>query len=159
MHVVLPATREPFRPHSWAGAALRRILAAATIALVTLSALGVGRTYLWCAMMEQRVERCCCTPDRSGDEPGDDEGPGIQNGCCEEQAASTPAVGNVSANLLEVPAALPVTEAAPPVTLATTARVPSFDRLADPPGVRARPIRAGPASASDTCVRLQVFRC
>lgn len=138
-------------------AVLGRLFALFVAAVVFVGALTAGCTYLWCSMMQQRVEACCCEPRRSGLEaPAGDE-PRLENGCCEDRRSAGIDVGRVAADILDVSAAPPAAAPAPTIAIpaAATSSIPLAPRLL----TRAQPPRAGPQRASDRCARLQVFRC
>lgn len=140
-----------------ANGALGRRLTALVAALLVLSgAVGAGRTYLWCSMMERAVEACCCEPGRDGDE--DRSAPEIGAACCEDHAVGELAKARVAANVIDVPdavvGAIALPPAAPPPIAAPPLAAPLRASL-----TRASPIRAGPLRAAETCARLQVFRC
>jgi hypothetical protein len=136
----------------------RRLLAVAVAALVLVGALGAGRTYLWCSMMEQRVETCCCAAERGDGEREEDKGSELQNGCCASHSHDAVTVARVSTGLLEIPPAV-VVLAAPLPTIAIPFLVRSHAPRSPSGAPRMRPIRAGPRHASATCAQLQVFRC
>jgi len=161
----LPTTRRGARPsnggrvgHS-ARAVMARAIAACLATLLLVATLTGGRSYVWCSMTERAGDACCCAPaaDAGGTPSGDAE---LRVGCCEHEALGTLAPARVGGDALDplatMPAAMP---APPPAILVPPAPVDSWDRVAAPPLLRATPIRAGPRTASDTCVRLQVFRC
>jgi hypothetical protein len=148
-------------PRSWGWReASRRLLGLVVTALVLVSTLGAGRTYLWCTMMQERVESCCCASAESERDAGRDQAPTVQNGCCEDHATPAVDLGSVPSDLIEMPAALPAPPLGAPVVVAAPARAaPSVSQAVASLNPRARPIRAGPRSAADTAIRLQVFRC
>ena len=136
----------------------RRAAALAALVVVLSSALLSGQSYLFCLMMERPVEACCCAPEAStlGDAPVFH--PEIRNGCCESRAGAELAKARVATTASEVP----------PATLSTIARLPALaaiprartsSRVGRAVPLRSSQIRAGPWAASDTCVRLQIFRC
>lgn len=135
---------------------IQRLCALGVAALVILGTLSAGRSYLWCSMMEQPVEACCCAAERA--ETGAEATPELRNGCCEKHHAEALLKGHVPATL-EVPASLPAAPLPAPPVLAAPVPAPSLSYA--PPSClrRAGFIRAGPWAPSDLCVRLQVFRC
>ena len=147
--------REAFASRSAKGALGRRLVALVSAVLLLSGALGAGRSYLWCSMMEEAVEACCCDPAREGDETRTSE---IRAACCEDHAIGEITKARVVVDTIAVPDALPATiavaEAISPIAIA-----PPFAAPRSAPAMRGSPIRAGPNRAVDTCVRLQVFRC
>lgn len=134
----------------------RAALALCAALLLLVSALGAGRTYLWCAMMERAVEACCCDPAREGDEgPAGTE---IHAACCEDRAVAEADKARVAAGAIELPAAVLVGIVGPQSISSRASSPIVAPRL---PTARApqNPIRAGPLRAADIAVRLQVFRC
>jgi hypothetical protein len=109
-------------------------------------------------MMEQRVETCCCGPEaRPGEERSAAQAE-LRSGCCESQHGSEVSAGIASSQAIDVPPALPATDLSYANPLSSVMR-PAHQLASTSLQWRARPIRAGPRAASDTCVRLQVFRC
>jgi hypothetical protein len=151
------------RPHArretrtWRDAG-RRLFALCLAALVLVGTLAAGRTYLWCSMMEQRVETCCCAAERGDGEREEDKGSELRNGCCASHSHDALTVARVSTDLLEIPPAV-VVLAAPVPALAVVIPVRSHAPSSPSCAARTRPIRAGPRHASATCAELQVFRC
>lgn len=149
-----------------ARAVMARVAAACLAALLLVATLTSGRSYLFCAMAERAVDACCCEPVRvvhlhaqDGDE---DAGRAAQlgMGCCHSEAYGEIARGHIGLGALDLLAAPPATALPPaPIFTAPPAPADARARVASPPLPRAAPIRAGPRTASDTCVRLQVFRC
>ena len=134
--------------------ALRRLAALVVAALVLTGALTAGRPYVWCVMMERAMDACCCA--LSHDDASEPGGPEISASCCEDRALGKLAEARLGASPIELPAATAAEPSTPPAVV--IARAPSFVRPHVAARVRAAPIRAGP-TATDTCVRLQVFRC
>ncbi|MFT3765451.1 MAG: hypothetical protein QM820_08055 [Minicystis sp.] len=134
----------------------RKLFAITVAALVVVGALTAGRSYLWCAMMERAVEACCCEPEDDG---ATEHGAEIHSACCEDHLHAGLDKARVGASTIEIPAAMPADLAPPSVSLAALTPAPSFAPPRARATARARPIRAGPTSAADTCVLLQVFRC
>jgi hypothetical protein len=154
-----PSSPDPRRTATLRAAA-RKLLALGGALLVLVSTLTAGRSYLWCAMMQQTVDRCCCEPEPTANasEAGPDSAPGAEAGCCEHQGIESTAPGSVASAPIELPAVAPVdTRGTPAVVTAASAPVAARPVVAQL--VRARPIRAGPATGSDICIRLQVIRC
>jgi hypothetical protein len=139
------------------GGLLRRVFALCLAATVLTATLSAGRAYLWCSIMQERVETCCCEPGQSADEGH--AGQELRSGCCESKHSALLGTGITASKPLEVPAALPamsVLQTEPAlVAVERSPRRASETAV----GSRERPIRAGPCSASEVCVRLQVFRC
>ena len=137
----------------------RRAAALAALVVVLSSALLSGQSYLFCLMMERPVEACCCAPEPAPEGVSDPaEHPEVRSGCCESRGGAELAKGRVAATASEVP----------PATLSTIARLPALavipraqtsSRVGRAVPLRSSQIRAGPWAASDTCVRLQIFRC
>jgi hypothetical protein len=127
--------------------------------LVLASTLTAGWSYLWCAMMQERVDTCCCAPEHGTVDTPRDQGPELRNGCCEHRGLDELTKGSVVSSTIEVPPALPVAVIPQVVTLAAAIPAAPLAPDAGPSTVRERPIRAGPHGATDTCVWLQVFRC
>lgn len=161
----LPAARRslpcPDRRHTGTlREAARRLLALCSALILLVGTLMAGRSYLWCAMMQQTVESCCCEPEPATDgaEARSESAPGVETGCCEHRSSEGATPGSVASDVLELPAAAPVDSGTAPFSIsaerASVTTQPIVAQL-----LRARPIRAGPATASDTCIRLQVFRC
>jgi hypothetical protein len=129
---------------------------------VLVGTLSAGRTYLWCSMMERYVKACCVeTEHADATQPGverpEDAHPHLDSGCCEKHAQDGLTVAPVPSGDVDIPP--PVVAAVVPAPVLTAAIC-----IAPCPAVHARPnharpIRAGPGTASATCVRLQVFRC
>jgi hypothetical protein len=138
--------------------ARQRLFALCLAALVLVSTLAAGRTYLWCSMMEQRVETCCCASERSDVERGGDTRPELRSRCCETHGEDALTAAGIFSSAIEIPPA--VVAVAPPAPALTVA-IPSASYAPVLPqrAVRTSPIRAGPRTASATCARLQVFRC
>jgi hypothetical protein len=139
-----------------------RLAAFFLAAVMLLGALTAGRSYLWCSMMAQAVEACCCEPagEDDGAPVGDARGGArLHAACCERHGYGDVARGSFAADKLEVPDAMPVTLAAPPVLLAPPVPAPSLVPATVLASACGGAIRAGPWAASDTCIRLQVFRC
>jgi hypothetical protein len=137
------------------------VAALATAALVLAGALFSGQSYLFCRMMERTVTACCCAPDPGQAASSGDASATIHRDCCESRSGADAAKGSVLSAAHEVPPATPgaLAPALPPVT--TAPAIPRSGARAEQAALRP-PIRAGPGSgghASDTCVRLQVFRC
>jgi hypothetical protein len=142
-----------------APAALGRILAFAVAALLLVGSVTAGRTYVWCVVMERTMSACCMAPEH-GDAlaPGQLEHPEVSRSCCEQRTADDLAKARAPGAPFEVPPPLAtLAPAVQPIDLSAT----SVALLRAPrPALRPDcPIRAGPSAASDTCVRLQVFRC
>jgi hypothetical protein len=134
-------------------------LCACVAALVLTSTLVAGRAYLWCSMMAASVETCCCPAEHDELGLGDHErSPEVENGCCQGHAHDDLTKGHVAADTLEVPPALPARAAAAPAIVVPTP-LASYPPASPARASRASPIRAGPRPASDTCARLQVYRC
>jgi hypothetical protein len=144
----------PLRPRF--AAVLRRLAALAAAALLVVSALNGGRSYLWCSMMERAVEACCCEPAADdGDHP---EGATLHAACCEDHVQASLDKGRVG-GAVEVPGAA-VSAAVPPSVMAAVIVLrPTFVPGGTPALACPSPIRAGPRRAAETAVRLQVFRC
>jgi hypothetical protein len=141
-------------------ALLRRAFAGCLAAAVLAATLGAGRAYLWCSMMQQRVDTCCCEPERHAAEERSETRQELRNGCCESQQGATLAAGIATCRVLDVPAAFPAADL-PRTELASVVASwpPLRARAARGGSSRERPIRAGPRGASEVCIRLQVFRC
>jgi hypothetical protein len=162
--LTLPAATLPLRARRWRvlealSGLLRRFFGLCLAAIVLAATLGGGRAYVWCSMMQQRVETCCCDPAPRAQEERGETGQELRGGCCESRHAATFGMSTTSPQALEVPAALPA--ACVPRTEPVLA-VPKWSSLRVPAasvGLRERTIRAGPYGASDVCIRLQVFRC
>ncbi|APR87576.1 hypothetical protein A7982_12925 [Minicystis rosea] len=139
--------------------ALHRMFAITVAALVVVSALTAGRSYLWCSMMERAVEACCCEPEHDAFEAPAGGEPEVHSACCEDRLHAAFDKARVSRAAVEVPDVLPVSVAAPAIVRASASAAPAFAPARPSARVRAGPIRAGPRSAAETCVRLQVFHC
>jgi hypothetical protein len=153
----LPLRARPWSAGGLLGGLLRRFFALCLAATVLTATLGAGRAYLWCSMMQERVETCCCEPGQTADEGH--TGPELRSGCCESKPSALLGTGITASKELEVPASLPAmcalqTKPALPTVERSPRRAPEASL-----GSRERPIRAGPCGASEVCVRLQVFRC
>jgi hypothetical protein len=150
----------PWASRRAACAALRQRLGAlCLLTLFVTASIISGKTYLWCVPMQQAMHACCCAR-ADGTEPDvrPSELPAVRESCCISQVVG------------ELPVApIPPVEAVPPVP-STFVVVPKG--LVEPPPVLAQrssflpprlrrygPTRAGPCSASDSCIKLQVFRC
>lgn len=170
---VLPRTALPLRSppgerttavRAW----LRRLSVLCLVAVVLSGTLTAGGTYLWCAMMQAPVETCCCAPERSDLETGErpqsqwGEPPRtpsrLQSGCCQSRGHDGLGDGRLVSSALEVPPALPAASSPSPA-LAVAVPVASYVPASPSSAVRASPIRAGPRTASELCVKLQVLRC
>jgi hypothetical protein len=138
---------------------LRRLFAFVAAALVLVGSLTAGRSYLWCAMMERAVEACCCDVEHAADEAPADERSEIRNACCEDRAYGDLDKARVSAGALDLSAAMIAALPAPAVIVAVSTPAARFVPTRAPSSVCASPIRAGPRTAAQTAVRLQVFRC
>jgi hypothetical protein len=152
------ATQRRLRPLGEVRALFRRIFVLAVAAVVLAATIGAGRTYLFCTMMQERVDRCCCTPERDEADLTPSDAPSIEAGCCEDHATGALALGSTSPAGLDVPAGLPAAIEVP-LVVSTAPPAPRFERQPAAAVLAASPIRAGPRTASDACVRLQVFRC
>lgn len=142
-----------------ARAVMARVVAACLAALLLVAAFTTGRSYIWCSMTERATDACCCAPT-SDDDEADSTDAKLRVGCCEHEAYGQLAPARVGVDALDPLATMPVGMPAPPPAIIVPARpVDSYIRVAAPAPLRASPIRAGPRTASDTCVRLQVFRC
>ncbi len=150
-------------PRLHVGRAGLRARAAGTLVLLALlltASFAAGRSYFWCVPMQQVVTSCCCPG--GDDEPTSvdrDEAPRLKSGCCDARIApDLPVTAQAEAG----PAELPPASFVAVVLHAPETPSPVLSTTAPPaPPVEARfgPIRAGPSSASDTCIRLQSFRC
>jgi hypothetical protein len=127
--------------------------------LVLANALTAGKGYLWCSMMQQAVETCCCEPKHTGVEAPSIQGSELRSGCCEQRGHDELTKGLVVSGTIEVPPATPVAVVVPVATLAATIPAAPFAPNRAPSTPRARSIRAGPRAAAHTCAWLQVFRC
>jgi hypothetical protein len=142
-----------------ARAVARRVLAFVLAALVIITVLASGKTYLWCASMQRAMDACCCAGDATARLVPADEGATLQPPCCcESREARAVSKAQAPAPPVPVPpavmtAVLAVIPAAParPVTAFAPKALPRIGRYCS--------TRAGPRSASDTCIQLQVFRC
>ena len=136
----------------------RRGLAAALAVVVTVATLLSGRSYLWCLTMERPMSACCCASSQApSDIEASDAGPTVRSSCCDSRrVGALPRTDGARIETAAVPAAtvstMPGTMVAPFVMRAATPSAPQQSR-------QFLEIRAGPRSASDACVRLQVFRC
>jgi hypothetical protein len=138
---------------------VRRLFALVAATLVLVASLTAGRSYLWCAMMERAVEACCCDVEHAADEAPADERSEIRNACCEDRAFGDLDKGRVSASTPDLPDAMIAALPAPAVIVAASITAARFVPARAPSSVCASPIRAGPRTAAQTAVRLQVFRC
>ncbi|MFO0757771.1 MAG: hypothetical protein U0359_14850 [Byssovorax sp.] len=155
--LALSRSRSPAGERSRARALLSRLGALALAAIVLASLLTAGRTYLFCSMMDRVVDACCCAPETDGEDTHD--GPALKVGCCEDRVHGDIAQGNLAAGDVEVPVALPASAVLPAVIVAQVLRAPALLDTERPAVLPASPIRAGPRTASEACVYLQVFRC
>jgi hypothetical protein len=139
---------------------LRRVLASCLAALVLVATLTAGRPYLWCSMMERRVEACCCKGEEDGTLASPDQGPEIQNGCCEGRDHDELSKARVVTDGMDIPPVTPSSSRAPgPMLVRNRFAQASLGPAPDVARGRTAPIRAGPRCATESCVRLQVFRC
>lgn len=142
-----------------ANAAFSRFLALVAAALVLVASLTAGRSYLWCSMMERAVEACCCDVEHAADEAPVDERSEIRNACCEDRALGDLAKARAAADAPELPAATLAALPTPAIAVAVPMAAARFVPGRAPGSICASPIRAGPRSAAQNAVRLQVFRC
>jgi hypothetical protein len=110
--------------------------------------------------MQQAMHTCCCDAAYGADQDlrlG--EHPAVRESCCDTQVTGELPAARVSPPAEGVPPALAMDVVVPPV-LVEPPRVLAR-RVIDRPACVERygPTRAGPRSASDTCIQLQVFRC
>jgi hypothetical protein len=143
--------------------AARRLFALCLAAVVLVGTLTAGRTYLWCAMMEQRVAASCCAaerPDieRPNVERPDDARPHLGNGCCERHGQDGLTVAPVPSGDADILPSVAATVVPAPVPTVAV-RILPYPPVVPARPSHARPIRAGPGTASAACARLQVFRC
>lgn len=151
-------SRSPAGERSRARAVASRLGALWLAAIVLAGVLTAGRTYLFCSMMERVVDACCCDPAVDGDDaqPG---GATIKVGCCEDRVHGDIAQGNLGAGDVEVPAALLTVTALAPVIVSPAPAAAAHVSARAPAVLSTSPIRAGPRTASEACIHLQVFRC
>jgi hypothetical protein len=133
------------------------------LSLVVLSvSVADARTYLWCSMMERRVQACCCPseeePAAEPSAPQNNSPKAITTDCCQRRASALPAVKVVTTEVARVPMradSIAVTNVA--IALAVAPRTtPSRRRFAEPN--RPPPIQEGP-SARARRAALSVYRC
>lgn len=148
----------PPKPPGPAGI-VQRLFALAAAALVLVGSLTAGRSYLWCSMMERAVEACCCDVEHAEGESPADEGSEIKNACCEDRALGDLDKARVAADALELPDAAPAALPAPTVIVAAAIPAARFVPARAPSSICPSPIRAGPRSAAENAIRLQVFLC
>jgi hypothetical protein len=151
--------------HLWAlrvraalGDARRRLVALCAAVVLVAGSLASGRAYLWCVPLQQAMHDCCCPPEQHAPV---DEQPAVRRVCCDVQIAGDlpvvrvppPGTGLPASGALLASFILPAPPAEPARRLAQrpTSRPPR--------SLRYGPTRAGPSFASDTCIRLQIFRC
>jgi hypothetical protein len=119
-------------------------------------------------MMEQRVEASCCAAEHPANARGtaappdidrpDDARPHLGSGCCErhgQDGLTVAPVPSVDADILPSVEAAVVPAPVPTVAI----RISPYPPVVPARPSHARPIRAGPGTASASCARLQVFRC
>jgi hypothetical protein len=161
--LTLPNPTSPLRARPWrvrgaVSGLVRRLFVLCLAAVVLTATLGAGHAYLWCSMMQEHVKTCCCDPAPTASEPGGDTRQELRSGCCESKNGAALGAGLTISQAVELPAALPATSAP---RMEPSSAVPTRSRraLQAVVGWRERPIRAGPRSAAEVCVSLQVFRC
>jgi hypothetical protein len=163
--LTLPSYTSSLRTRPWRlrggfGELLRRVFALILAGTVLTATLAAGHDYLWCSMMQQRVETCCCDPAPTAEEGrGDTQQQELRSGCCESKHAAVLGTGITTTRAVEVPAALPATCAPRTEPVSAVPKGSALPALKADVGRRERPIRAGPSSAAEACVTLQVFRC
>jgi len=130
------------------------------VALFVTASVASGRAYLWCAPMQQGMHDCCCDADRgTSQDPRHGESPTLRKSCCDSQVISELPAARIPPPADGVPPALAMNVVAPSV-LVEPLRVlerRALDRQAC--AQRYGPTRVGLRSSSDTCIKLQVFRC
>jgi hypothetical protein len=138
----------------------RWIRALCLLAIFVTASVTAGKAYLFCIPMQQAVQACCCAGEHRPDpEQIAREGATIERTCCDGRFIDELPTSSTPAPHASVPPAM-ITIADPIVVPAV--RTTSFERRVDPLPPRAArygPSRAGPRSAADACVDLQVFRC
>jgi hypothetical protein len=136
---------------------LARFVALCVAAVVLVGTLTAGHTYLWCSMMQQRLETCCCETRRSELEAPAIGQSQIENGCCQQYHTGGIDMGRVASESLDVSAPLAVAVTTPTfaISVVGASPMPHVPR----PITHAKAPRAGPQTASDRCARLQVFHC
>lgn len=129
-------------------------------ALVLTSALSAGRTYLWCAAMARAMDACCCVASASDELAPPGETAALRRPRCCKSQVSAVSVARAQAPTPTAPVPPAAMAAAPTATPAPTA-CPAMMLAVEAAALPARHgwTRAGPRSASETCVHLQVFRC
>ena len=144
-------------------AASRRLLALGVGVLVVLAALASGRSYLWCASMQQAMRDCCCP---AAAEPADASAsatsPRAGKACCDEHAAGElPDSGTAHSASVPIPPPLAtLTEPAPPSPTTTGARWRAASAAPAPaPKSRYGPSPPAGRHATEICASLQVYRC
>ena len=119
-----------------------------------------GKAYLFCIPMQQAVQACCCASEHRPDpEQIAREGAAIERTCCDGRFVDELPTWSTPAPPASVPPAV-ITVA--DVAVVPSVRVASFERRVEslpPRAARYGPSRAGPRSAADVCIDLQVFRC
>lgn len=138
---------------------VQRLFALVAATLVLVGSLTAGRSYLWCSMMERAVEACCCDVEHAADEAPADEGSEYKNACCQDHALGDLDKARVAADAPDLPDAMLAALPPPLITVAAAIPAARFVPARAPSSISARPIRAGPPTAAQTAVRLQVFLC
>lgn len=137
----------------------RRVFALLLVAAITFALSFSGRSYLFCAAIQQVVEKSCDTDDCSTC-TDDDQGPRIGEGCCEEHQ-----IGKIppASTRVELPSIPPPPASIPLDDAARMAFVPRKQPQCPNAASRIVPlharIRAGPSSAAERCIALRVFHC
>ena len=139
-------------------ALVRRLVALCSAAVVLVGALAAGKSYLWCSMMQASVETCCCSPEPSVLDEGASERPELRSACCEHRAHDDLATVRLPTIALDVPPGLRTGFVVADASTTMAGRVSALAPAA-PSRAGGATIRAGPSTATETCVRLQVFRC
>jgi hypothetical protein len=137
-----------------------RLGALCVIALFVTASVTSGKAYLWCVPMQQARHDCCCDAAHGPDqELRLGEYPTIRESCCDSQVIGELPAARVPPPVDGVPPALVTAVGVLPVLVEPPRGLAQRWTSLPPRLRRYGPTRAGPRSASDTCIKLQVFRC